>query len=247
MAEQHRNVSSVRRRGTSIAACAIGLSLIAGAVQPVQAAETTKPTETTEPAPDPVADPVNPPEVDEGWSGVSYPAAKVRLGQTTSTEVVLGFLESWVNKPVHYRFEHPDAVNPAWGAEIDGDSGTVTITPDPSKAEELPDEETINIMAVYKDGDHKIVPFDIVLSADPYFMRVEDRTFWAHKRIKPVPVRALRVPDGATLTIDDSTLPRRHHRRHLPRQGPCPERLPQGRPDHPGHLQRHCARAWRGR
>ena len=207
MAEQHRNVSSVRRRGTSIAACAIGLSLIAGAVQPVQAAETTDPMEATEPAPETVADPVDPPEVDEGWSGVSYPAAKVRLGQTTSTEVVLGFLESYINKPVHYRFEHPDAVNPAWGAEIDGDSGTVTITPDPSKAEELPDEETINIMAVYKDGDHKIVPFDIVLSADPYFMRVEDRTFWAHKRIKPVPVRALRVPDGATLTIDASTLP----------------------------------------
>ena len=94
MAEQHRNVSSVRRRGTSIAACAIGLSLIAGAVQPVQAAEETM--EATEPAPEPVADPVNPPEVDEGWSGVSYPAAKVRLGQTTSTEVVLGFLESYI-------------------------------------------------------------------------------------------------------------------------------------------------------
>ena len=107
MAEQHRNVSSVRRRGTSIAACAIGLSLIAGAVQPVQAAETTKPTETTEPAPEPVADPVNPPEVDEGWSGVSYPAAKVRLGQTTSTQPVLGFLESYINKPVTTALQNP--------------------------------------------------------------------------------------------------------------------------------------------
>lgn len=188
MAGQYRKVSSTRRRGTSIATAALGLSLVAGGVQPVLAPE--------------AADVAQAAQGDTSlvrYSGTTT----VRFGQTATATNNVNALTLY--KPVSYALE--DGTDPGWGATVDPATGEVSITPDVGQAGNLPETATINVVATFEDDSTKIMPVSIALASDPYFDPVDDATFWVGKESNPIHVRGVFVPSGYTLALDENTIP----------------------------------------
>lgn len=193
MAGQHRKVSSERRRGTSIAATALGLSLVTGGVQPVLAPETAE-----------VAQAQLFDRTEGEASRVAYVGTTtVRFGQTATASNNVNALT--VYKPVSYALE--DGTDPGWGTTVDPNTGEVSITPDVDQAGNLPETATINVVATFKDDSTKIMPVSIALASDPYFDPVDDATFWVGKESNPIHVRGVFVPSGYTLALDENTIP----------------------------------------
>ena len=191
MAGQHRKVSSARRRGTSIAATALGLSLVAGGVQPVLAPETADVAQAQS-------------RTEAQRSLVKYPrSTAVRFGQTTTASPNVNRLTA--HPPVSY--EIASSTDPNWGASVDPETGEVTITPNVDAGEDLPQSGQIDVLATFKDDSTKIMPVAVTLAQDPYFDPVNDATFWVGKDSNPIHVRGVFVPSGYTLAIDENTIP----------------------------------------
>ena len=191
MAGQHRKVSSARRRGTSIAATALGLSLVAGGVQPVLAPETADFAQAQL-------------RTEAQRSLVKYPrSTAVRFGQTTTASPNVNRLTA--HPPVSY--EIASSTDPNWGASVDPETGEVTITPNVDAGEDLPQSGQIDVLATFKDDSTKILPVAVTLAQDPYFDPVNDATFWVGKDSNPIHVRGVFVPSGYTLAIDENTIP----------------------------------------
>lgn len=191
MAGQHRKVSSARRRGTSIAATALGLSLVAGGVQPVLAPETADVAQAQL-------------RTEAQRSLVKYPrSTTVRFGQTTTASPNVNRLTA--HPPVSY--EIASSTDPNWGASVDPETGEVSITPNVDAGEDLPQSGQIDVLATFKDDSTKIMPVAVRLAQDPYFDPVNDATFWVGKESNPIHVRGVYVPSGYKLAIDESTIP----------------------------------------
>ena len=191
MAGQHRKVLSARRRGTSIAATALGLSLVAGGVQPVLAPETADVAQAQL-------------GTEAQRSLVRYPrSTAVRFGQTTTASPNVNRLTA--HPPVSY--EIASSTDPNWGASVDPETGEVTITPNVDAGEDLPQSGQIDVLATFKDDSTKIMPVAVTLAQDPYFDPVNDATFWVGKESNPIHVRGVFVPSGYTLAIDENTIP----------------------------------------
>ena len=180
-----------RRRGTSVAACALGLSLVVTGVQPVAAPQTASQA---------AAQLLDRTEADK--SLVSYlGTTAVRYGETTSVSPNTN--ELTVHPPSSYKLV--DGVNPGWGAEVDPETGELSITPDSNA--ELPETDTINVEFTFKDNSTKVVGAEISLEPAPVYVDQSDKVYWTGKEINLVDIRVNRATYDSKLTIDESTLP----------------------------------------
>ena len=180
-----------RRRGTSVAACALGLSLVVTGVQPVAAPQTASQA---------AAQLLDRTEADK--SLVSYlGTTAVRYGETTSVSPNTN--ELTVHPPSSYKLV--DGVNPGWGAEVDPETGELSITPDSNA--ELPETDTIHVEFTFDDESTKVVGAEISLEPAPVYVDQSDKVYWTGKEINLVDIRVNRATYGSKLTIDESTLP----------------------------------------
>lgn len=180
-----------RRRGTSVAACALGLSLVVTGVQPVAAPQTASQA---------AAQLLDRTEADK--SLVSYlGTTAVRYGETTSVSPNTN--ELTVHPPSSYKLV--DGVNPGWGAEVDPETGELSITPDSNA--ELPETDTIHVEFTFDDESTKVVGAEISLEPAPVYVDQSDKVYWTGKEINLVDIRVNRATYDSKLTIDESTLP----------------------------------------
>ncbi|MCG7273863.1 YPDG domain-containing protein [Corynebacterium afermentans] len=180
-----------RRRGTSVAACALGLSLVVTGVQPVAAPQTASQA---------AAQLLDRTEADK--SLVSYlGTTAVRYGETTSVSPNTN--ELTVHPPSSYKLV--DGVNPGWGAEVDPETGELSITPDPNA--ELPETDTIHVEFTFDDESTKVVDAEISLEPAPVYVDQSDKVYWTGKEINLVDIRVNRAAYASKLEIDESTLP----------------------------------------
>ena len=173
-----------RRRGTSVAACALGLSLVVTSVQPVAAPQTASQASAA------TAD----------ISTARYQGTTtVKYGEKTVIAPALVVL-----KPESY--ELADGVNPGWNARIaDPATGEISISPDPDA--ELPESDTIRVLATFEDGSTKNIGASIALASDPVYVDQSDKVYWTGKEINPVDIRVYRASWLSGLEIDEKTLP----------------------------------------
>ena len=181
-----------RRRGTSVAACALGLSLVVTGVQPVA---------TPQAASQASAQLLDRTEADR--SLVRYPigSTSVRYGETISVSPNTSALT--VHPPSSYKLV--DGVNPGWGAEVDPETGELSITPDSNA--ELPETDTIHVEFTFGDGSTKVVDAEISLEPAPVYVDQSDKVYWTGKEINPVDIRVNRATYASKLEIGESTLP----------------------------------------
>lgn len=180
-----------RRRGTSVAACALGLSLVVTGVQPVAAPQAASQAS---------AQLLDRTEADK--SLVSYlGTTTVRYGETTSVSPNTNALT--VHPPTGYKLV--EGVNPGWGAEVDPATGELSITPDSNA--ELPETDTIHVEFTFGDGSTKVVDAEISLEPAPVYVDQSEKVYWTGKEINPVDIRVNRATYDSKLTIDESTLP----------------------------------------
>ena len=186
-----RDRAAARRRGTSVAACALGLSLVVTGVQPVAAPQTASQAS---------AQLLDRTEADK--SLVSYlGTTAVRYGETTSVSPNTNALT--VHPPSSYKLV--EGVNPGWGAEVDPATGELSITPDSNA--ELPETDTIHVEFTFGDESTKVVDAEISLEPAPVYVDQSDKVYWTGKEINPVDIRVNRAAYASKLEIDDSTLP----------------------------------------
>ena len=180
-----------RRRGTSVAACALGLSLVVTGVQPVA---------TPQAASQASAQLLDRTEADK--SLVSYlGTTAVRYGETTSVSPNTNALT--VHPPSSYKLV--DGANPGWGAEVDPETGELSITPDSNA--ELPETDTIHVEFTFDDESTKVVDAEISLEPAPVYVDQSDKVYWTGKEINLVDIRVNRAAYASKLEIDESTLP----------------------------------------
>lgn len=180
-----------RRRGTSVAACALGLSLVVTGIQPVAAPQTSSQA---------AAQLSKRTDADRSW--VKYPSSTtVKYGDTTKISPNTNALT--VYPPTSYKLA--DGVNPGWGATVDPATGEISITPDSDA--ELPETDTINVEFTFKDNSTKVVGAPISLQPDPVYVDQADKVYWTGREINPVDIRVNRATYDSGLTIDESTLP----------------------------------------
>lgn len=178
-----------RRRGTSVAACALGLSLVVTGVQPVAAPETASQAAAQL-------------LTDAQKSLVRYPTStSVRYGETTTISPNTN--ELTVHPPNSYKLV--DGVNPGWGAEVDPETGELSITPDSNA--ELPETDKIKVQFTFDDESTKVVDAEISLEPAPVYVDQSDKVYWTGKEINLVDIRVNRAAYASKLEIDDSTLP----------------------------------------
>ena len=180
-----------RRRGTSVAACALGLSLVVTGVQPVAAPQTASQAAAQLPK-----------RTDADRSLVKYPASTtVKYGE--ETKVSPNTNRFTVYPPTSYKLA--DGVNPGWGATVNPATGEISVTPDSNA--ELPETDTINVEFTFKDNSTKVVGAPISLQPDPVYVDQADKVFWTGKQINTIDIRVNKAPGKSGLTIDESTLP----------------------------------------
>ena len=178
-----------RRRGTSVAACALGLSLVLSGVQPVAAPQTASQASAQL-------------LTDAQKSLVRYPTStSVNYGETTKISPDVNRLT--VYPPNGYKLA--DSVNPGWGATIDPESGELSITPDPDA--DLGESDKIEVQFTFKDGSTKTVDAAVSVQPDPEYVDQSDKVFWTGKAINAIDIRVNKAPRSSALTIDESTLP----------------------------------------
>lgn len=177
------------RRGTSVAACALGLSLVVAGVQPVAAPQTASQASAQL-------------LTDAQKSLVRYPTStSVNYGETTKISPNVNRLT--VYPPNGYKLA--DSVNPGWGATIDPESGEISITPDPDA--DLGESGKIEVQFMFKDGSTKTVDAAVSVQPDPEYVDQSDKVFWTGKAINAIDIRVNKAPRSSALTIDESTLP----------------------------------------
>lgn len=180
-----------RRRGTSVAACALGLSLVVTGVQPVAAPQTASQAAAQ------LLD-----RTDADRSLVRYPTStNVRYGETTKISPNVNRLT--VYPPTEYKLA--DSVNPGWGATIDPATGEISITPDSDA--DLGESDKIEVQFTFKDGSTKTVDAAVSVQPDPEYVGQSDKVFWTGKETNVIDVRVNKAPRSSALTIDESTLP----------------------------------------
>ena len=186
-----RDRAFARRRGTSVAACALGLSLVVTGVQPVAAPQAASQAAAQ------LSD-----RTEADRSLVRYPLGTTGVRYSETTSVLPNVNALTVYPPTSYKLV--DGANPGWGAEVNSKTGELSITPDPNA--ELPETDTINVQFTFGDGSTKVVDAKITLEPSPVYVDQSDKVYWTGKEINPVDIRVNKAPWSSALTIDDSTL-----------------------------------------
>mgnify|MGYP002716359494 CR=1 FL=1 len=186
MTGKHDHVTPARR-GTSLAAFALGVSLVVTGVQPVAVPDR---------APQAAA-------ADNTWASVSYASATTRIGETVTLSPNLGLLTRRSVSGYTLASEIPAG----WKVTLDETSGELSARALPGGGDGALESISVSVKVTFQDGSSKFVTATIALADVPQFDPVKDRVFWKDQAISPVHVRAVKVPEGATLTADSGTYP----------------------------------------
>lgn len=179
-----------RRRGTSVAACALGLSLVVTGAQPVAAPQTASQASAQL-------------RTKAQRSGVTYPliAKTVRYGE----KATINWRNDLIGSPEPTAFSIAEKTNPGWNATV---SETGQITVEPQIEADLEENDSIFVEATYDDGSKAELNAKVRLAGDPIYLGQSDKIFWTGKAIHAVNIQANNVPIGADLVVaDGSQLP----------------------------------------
>lgn len=180
-----------RRRGASIAACALGASLILAGVEPVLAPHAMP---TAEAAPSrTVADRtrISWDTLRPAFGGVATAEPSVRkrgLGRQSGTPTAWALAEG---------FEVPGG----WELEL-LDDGTLSATPPTPFTADTADSFDVPVQATFEDGSTGEYSAHVAVADEPYLIAPGDKTYWSGRLILPLYLRAVNVPVGSKLEID---------------------------------------------
>ena len=181
-----------RRRGTSVAACALGLSLVVTGVQPVAAPYTASQASAA----------------DNTLASVDYPTQTLRIGESVVVEPELNLKARRLQREGRISsFQIASDLSAGWSAEVDETTGAVTVSALAGDGDDAPESTSFFIRTTFADGTSVVSTVELSLATDPQFDPVQDKAFLVGKDISPVHIRAIKVPSNATLTAQLDTLP----------------------------------------
>ena len=182
----------VRRRGTSVAACALGLSLVVTGVQPVAAPQTASQAAAA----------------DNTFASVGYPKQTLRIGESVVVEPKLNLTARRLQRQDRISsFQIASDLSSGWSAEVDETTGVVTVSALAGAGDDAPESTIFFIRTTFADGTSLVSTVELSLATDPQFDPVQDKAFLVGKDIPPVHIRAIKVPFNGTLTAQLDTLP----------------------------------------
>ncbi|PAT05299.1 hypothetical protein CKJ81_10610 [Corynebacterium hadale] len=177
--------SSSRRRGTSLAACAFGLTLALSGVQPI-AAPQALPVAHAAPRTTVHWDTLRPAFGESATAPASVRALGLfgRAAEPTSWALSEGF-------------EAPEG----WSIELD-DAGAITAQPPTPFTEGATDEFDVPVQVTFADGTSGEFSAHVEMADEPYLIAPGDKTYWSGRLILPLYLRAVNVPLGSKLELD---------------------------------------------
>ncbi|MBL7286715.1 hypothetical protein FPH17_11535 [Corynebacterium godavarianum] len=177
--------SSSRRRGTSLAACAFGLTLALSGVLPI-AAPQALPAAHAAPRTTVHWDTLRPAFGESATAPASVRALGLfgRAAEPTSWALSEGF-------------EAPEG----WSIELD-DVGAITAQPPTPFTEGATDEFDVPVQVTFADGTSGEFSAHVELADEPYLIAPGDKTYWSGRLILPLYLRAVNVPLGSKLELD---------------------------------------------
>ena len=182
----------VRQRGTSVAACALGLSLVVTGVQPVAAPQTASQAAAA----------------DNTFASVGYPKQTLRIGESVVVEPKLNLTARRLQRQDRISsFQIASDLSSGWSAEVDETTGVVTVSALAGAGDDAPESTIFFIRTTFADGTSLVSTVELSLATDPQFDPVQDKAFLVGKDIPPVHIRAIKVPFNGTLTAQLDTLP----------------------------------------
>ncbi|MDL0401951.1 hypothetical protein QQO25_03075 [Corynebacterium lehmanniae] len=180
------------RRGTSVAACALGLSLVVTGVQPVAAPQTASQAAAA----------------DNTFASVGYPKQTLRIGESVVVEPKLNLTARRLQRQDRISsFQIASDLSSGWSAEVDETTGVVTVSALAGAGDDAPESTIFFIRTTFADGTSLVSTVELSLATDPQFDPVQDKAFLVGKDIPPVHIRAIKVPFNGTLTAQLDTLP----------------------------------------
>lgn len=192
--ESSRNKAK-RRGGVSLAACALGASLLVSGMPAVAAA--------AEEAAVPTAEQVRAPRVEARRTDVAYPQLVVTPGVPSKSTPELSQNFWTLNKygigtPVKWEFKEGFSAPKGWNLTL-ADDGTL-------RAEALGGMDVtdfrVPIFITFKDGSTKDVQAHVTLVDGPTIEPQQDRTYWLNKQIVSQRVVAWNAPATSALTVE---------------------------------------------
>ena len=177
--------SSSRRRGTSLAACAFGLTLALSGVLPIAAPQAL-----------PVAHAA--PRTTVHWDTL-----RPAFGESATAPASVRALGLFGRpaKPTSWALSEGFEVPEGWSIELD-DAGAITAQPPTPFTEDAVDEFDVPVQVTFADGTSGEFSAHVELADEPYLIAPGDKTYWSGRLILPLYLRAVNVPLGSKLELD---------------------------------------------
>ncbi|WP_267208262.1 Rib/alpha-like domain-containing protein [Corynebacterium sp. Marseille-P8863] len=177
--------SSSRRRGTSLAACAFGLTLALSGVLPIAAPQAL-----------PVAHAA--PRTTVHWDTL-----RPAFGESATAPASVRALGLFgrAAEPTSWALSEGFEVPGGWSIELD-DAGAITAQPPTPFTEGATDEFDVPVQVTFADGTSGEFSAHVELADEPYLIAPGDKTYWSGRLILPLYLRAVNVPLGSKLVLD---------------------------------------------
>lgn len=185
------------RRGVTLAACALGASLVVVGVEPIAAPHTLPAAE---------AAPSRFSRSDAERTNITWGTLRPSFGGSASAEPevrgsgVLGAL-GVVGTPQAWSLSEEFAAPEGWDVTLSED-GSLEVTPPHPFTAEMVDEFDVPVHVDFADGTVGEYSSHVQLADEPYLIAPGDKTYWSGRLILPLYLRAVNVPSGAKLEID---------------------------------------------
>ena len=177
--------SSSRRRGTSLAACAFGLTLALSGVLPIEAPQAL-----------PVAHAA--PRTTVHWDTL-----RPAFGESATAPASVRALGLFgrAAEPTSWALSEGFEVPEGWSIELD-DAGAITAQPPTPFTEGATDEFDVPVQVTFADGTSGEFSAHVEMADEPYLIAPGDKTYWSGRLILPLYLRAVNVPLGSKLELD---------------------------------------------
>lgn len=179
------------RRGITLAAYAMGATLIVTGVQPLAAPHAL-----------PVAE-AAPSRTDADRTSITWDTLKPSFGDSASAapSVRKSGLIGSAGTPQEWALAEDFTVPEGWEVALQED-GSLEITPPMPFTAEMADSFDVPVNVSFADGSVGEFSAHVELADEPYLVAPGDKTYWSGKLILPLYLRAVHVPLGSKLEID---------------------------------------------
>lgn len=179
------------RRGITLAAFAMGATLILVGVEPLAAPHALPAAEAA------------PARTDAERTSISWDTLQPRFGDSASAapSVRKSGLIGSVGAPQEWALAEDFTVPEGWDVTLQEDGSLDVAPPSPFTAE-MVDEFDVPVTVSFADGSAGEFSAHVELANEPYLIAPGDKTYWSGRLILPLYLRAVHVPFGAKLEID---------------------------------------------